>query len=114
MAVVNPHVHSEQEILNSSFDETTGVLVMLPLEYDPSGATVRKVSGAVATQIDDVSTTGVTYVGKAAIGTATSAASWQIQKIDETGTPITTVITWADGDASFNNVFDNRTSLSYS
>ncbi len=31
MPVVNPHVHTEQEVLNSSFDETFGVLVTEPV-----------------------------------------------------------------------------------
>lgn len=38
------------------------------------------------TKIDKSSTTNVIYIGKAAIGTATSAASWQIKKIDKTVT----------------------------
>ena len=51
----------------------------------------------------------VTYIGKAAPGTATSAANWQIRKIDETSG---TVITWANGGIS-NQIWDNRASLSY-
>ena len=53
----------------------------------------------------------IEYVGLAAIGSATSAAVWQVQKIDcNTGT----VVTWADGDNNYNNIYDNRESLSYS
>ena len=66
-----------------------------------------------ATQIDDVSTTSVTYIGKAGVGSSTSSAVWQIQKVDESGSPITSVITWADGNANFDNVWTNRTSLTY-
>jgi len=44
--------------------------------------------------LDDTSTANVTYVGKAPIGSATSAAVWQIQKIDETSGMS---ITWANG-----------------
>jgi hypothetical protein len=59
-----------------------------------------------------LSTSGsVTYVGKAAIGSATSSAVWQIKKIDESSG---TVITWADGNSSFDNIWDNRASLTYS
>jgi len=61
--------------------------------------------------LDDTTTANVTYVGKAVIGSATSTASWQIQKLDETSG---LVINWADGDANFDNVWDNRASLSYS
>lgn len=66
-----------------------------------------------ATQVDDVSTTSVTYIGKAGIGSSASSPMWQIQKIDESGSPITAVITWADGNANFDNVWTNRTSLTY-
>lgn len=66
-----------------------------------------------ATQIDDVSTTGVTYVGQASIGTSTNSPSWRIKKIDETGTPITMTVKYTGGGA-FNQIWDNRTSLTYS
>lgn len=66
------------------------------------------------TQVDNVSTSLMTYIGKAAVGASTASAVWQIQRVDESGTPITVVIKWADGDDSFNNIWNNRTSLSYS
>ena len=53
----------------------------------------------------------VTYVGKAAIGSAQASAVWQAKKIDET---TGVVITFADGNASFDNVATDLTSLSYS
>ena len=62
------------------------------------------------TRIDEASGT-VTYIGTANPGTATSAASWQIKKIDSTNP---TSILFADGDSSFNNVWNDRASLSYS
>lgn len=55
--------------------------------------------------------TNITYIGNAVIGTATSAASWQIKRFDSTSGLIKL---WADGDDSFNNIWDNRESLSYS
>lgn len=65
---------------------------------------------AINVQLDS-GDSNVEYIGKAAIGTLTSAASWQIRKVDiNTGT----VITYADGDEEFNNIFDNREALSYS
>jgi hypothetical protein len=77
---------------------------------DPFGGLVS--DGNYATRIaTDTGDSNITYIGKAQIGEATSAESWQIQKIDETDG---TVITWADGDDSFNNIWDNRESLSYS
>ncbi len=64
-------------------------------------------------RLDDTTTANVTYIGKAALtgsAIATSSAVWQVQKIDETTGMI---ITWADGDSSFNNIWDNRASLTY-
>ncbi len=66
-------------------------------------------SAAYATRIDEASAT-VSYVGKAALGSATSAAAWQIQKLDSTSGLI---VTWADSNADFDNVWDNRASLTY-
>ncbi len=52
----------------------------------------------------------VDYVGEAAIGSATSAASWRIKKVDSTSG---IVIQWA-GTGVFDQIWDNRASLSYS
>ena len=54
---------------------------------------------------------GNTYVATAPIGTAQSAAAWQVKCINVTGGD--TVITWCDGDALFNNVATDLSILSY-
>lgn len=59
----------------------------------------------------DQNANGYTYFGKAAPGSLTSAAVWQIQRMGVSGT--VTTYEWADGDREFNNVWDNRTSLTY-
>lgn len=66
----------------------------------------------LALEYDVVSST-LSYLGEANPGTATSAASWRIKKLvfDASG-DIT--VTYADGNSSFDNVWDNRASLSYS
>lgn len=66
----------------------------------------------LAIQMDDVSTSGYTYIGKATLGSATSSPVWQICRIDETGSPITFVQKWASG-GRYNQVWSDRTSLSY-
>lgn len=109
MPVVNPHVHTDQEILNSSFDETTGVLGVLPLEYDPSGATLRKVTDNLATKVTESGL--VTYVAEATPGSSQASSVWRVQKIDET---TGAVITWADGNTNFDNVATDLTALTYS
>ncbi|HCJ66978.1 MAG TPA: hypothetical protein DHV62_06555 [Elusimicrobia bacterium] len=53
-----------------------------------------------------------TYQGWATAGTATSAASWMIRKIAKSGN--VTSILWADGNQNYDNIWDNRTTLSYS
>lgn len=63
-----------------------------------------------ASIIDSTTTAGTTYFCYAVPGTLSSAASWKISKtVDATG-----VKTWADGNANYDNVADNRASLSYS
>lgn len=65
--------------------------------------------GDVPTYLTKYNDTGTyTYIGEAVPGTATSAASWRIQRI----TAATGNIDWAGG-ASFNQVWDNRASLVY-
>lgn len=53
----------------------------------------------------------VTYLGEAVPGTATSSAAWRIKKIDETSSPDLS-ITFA-GTGAFDQVWDNRASLTY-
>lgn len=67
---------------------------------------------AQATRVDFVSDT-VLYRGEADPGTATSSAFWRIRRItlNSEGDAITE---WADGNANYDNVWDNRASLSYS
>ena len=110
MPVVNPHVHTEQEVLNSSFDETTGMLITLGGEYDPSGSVKKAVTSNLATKITIVG--GDTYIGEATIGTAQSSALWRAQKVSVSGG--TTTITWAGGSDSFTNIATDLTSLTYS
>ena len=73
---------------------------------------INQIAGNEAMQVDDVSTTSVTYIGVAPIGTAVGSAGWKIKKIDESGSPITTVVTWAGG-GGYTQIWSNRTSLTY-
>ena len=61
-------------------------------------------------RLDAVGTT--TYIGDAIPATATNVAFWRIKRMVETGPDL--VILWADGDANFDNVWDDRVGLSYS
>ena len=66
-------------------------------------------SPALSLRLDEASAT-ITYVGEARPGSVTSAALWRIKRLDTTSG---TSIQWADGDTLFNNVWNNRASLTY-
>ena len=65
-----------------------------------------------AKQTDFVSDTLI-YRGDATVGSATSSPLWRIRKLD-IGPDGDVSETWADGDANFNNIWDDRASLTYS
>jgi hypothetical protein len=68
-------------------------------------------SKAYKTIIDEVSAT-LSYIGKAEPGTATSSASWQIQRLSVSGG--VTSIEFAGGAATFSQIWANRAGLTYS
>ena len=63
-----------------------------------------------AVRVDEASTT-VTYVGYAAAGTNAASALWRIKRMTVSGN--VTTIEWADGNTNFDNVWNNRASLTY-
>lgn len=77
------------------------------------GVSVVTGSDAVSyiTLLDEVSDT-LSYVGKANPNSGTNSAVWQIKRIQTTGQVL--AVEFADGDAKFDNIWDNRASLTYS
>lgn len=77
----------------------------------PNGTTLDVLlqSQSYALQLDE-SASPITYIGQALPGSSTSSAAWSIKKMDETSG---LVITWADGSSEFNQVWDDRASLTY-
>ena len=63
------------------------------------------------TKIDEPDA-NTTYIGEAALGSATSSAVWRIKKLSVSGTVIT--LAWAGGVETFTQIYDNRAALSYS
>lgn len=63
------------------------------------------------TKIDEASG-NLTYLGIAMINSSASDAVWQIRRIQKVGS--VTTIEWADGNDNFDNIWDDRASLSYS
>ncbi len=72
------------------------------IDYSESTAQVEK--------IDD-NANGNVYLGYAVPGSLSSDAVWKIQRISVSG--VVTTLEWADGNTSFDNVWDDRTSLTY-
>jgi len=60
-------------------------------------------------RLDEASAT-ITYLGVAAIDSLESAPVWQIRKFDLTGG---ISVRWADGNANFDNVWDDRATITY-
>ena len=83
--IVNPHVHTEQEILNSSFDEEFGVSSSEMLGYDSATQVLRRVAVDPDGQVKTV--------GAAPVGGATSAiqtdGSQKTQIVDAGGEAVT-------------------------
>lgn len=67
--------------------------------------------GTYAVQCDTTSSAGIIYLGEAEEGSLTSDAVWRIRRIDYSSG---VTILWADGNANFDNVWNDRTSLTYS
>lgn len=66
------------------------------------------------TQAIDYVGTSPVYIGLAALGSAKSAAVWQIRKLTYDGSGNPTDVQYANGAQAFDAIWDNRTSLSYS
>lgn len=98
---------SEQYILNAAYEKALKALVVLGAGYDGVNSQLP-IGDSMATKITVSGT--ITYVGIAAPGTAQGTAKWQCKKIDTT---TGVVITWADGDANFDNTSTDLTALTY-
>jgi hypothetical protein len=102
----------------SPYTDSTGKVMNVELETDGSVPVTVVAGGSAAAQtvskIDDTTTANVVYIGKAELTGAailTSGAVWQIKKLDTSSLALDKK--WADGDSSYNNVWDNRASLTY-
>lgn len=84
--------------------DTVHVVAVPPKKHDVS------IIPVITTVLTDDVGTGVTYIGEAEPNTATSAAKWRIQKLDESSADFTRK--WA-GRGQFNQIWDNRLTLSY-
>jgi len=104
--------YTEQTIQNFGFDENFKIPIRAGYKYNRSTGNMEVEEGEnLAVRVAaDSGDSNVEYIGQAAIGAATDAASWQIMKVDKTSG---TIITWADSNEDFDNVWNNREALSY-
>jgi hypothetical protein len=77
-----------------------------------SGGTVTISTLDETTRIDTVSTPNVIYTGSAPPGSSQGAAVWKITQTNTVAGQTISVL-YANGSASYTNVWNNRTGLSY-
>lgn len=110
---------SAVQISNGSVTATiTDVSGKKSLDVNVTDITLDKANDSITSYDPDLKTivdqasSSITYVGRSVAGSATSSAVWQITRYTLSGTQ--TIGAQADGDFLFNNIWDNRTGLSYS
>lgn len=107
---------SLQKLFHKSRDDKYDILAFMMIGEDGSTARRLKVSNDGTLTLGDyalqIAIAGnVYYIGEAAPGSATSGAVWRVRKLDKSSG---VDLKWADGNANFDNVWDNYSSLSYS
>jgi hypothetical protein len=107
---ISSNLQNQIDIINTSVDGITGGIAQVDEFIDQK--LDDYILKALEKQIDDHSSDStITYVGEADPGSATSSSVWRIKRIVETSSNIS--IEWADGNGNFDNVYDDRESLSY-
>lgn len=83
--------------------------VINPATSEKQDAIINAINGT--TLISNIETVGAdTYIGSAVPSSLTSDPVWKIIKINTSGIA---TIKFADGNSNFDNIWDNRTSLTY-
>ena len=100
--------YSEQYILYNIYEQALKAIAVLGVGYDGVSSQLP-IADSLAVKVTESGTT--TYIATAAPGTAETTAKWRCFKVDESSG---TVITWADGDANFDNIATDLTALTYS
>ena len=107
MAIDQSKEYTIEHIANKSFDKTTQTSVVQPLSFDGTENLQRDVSSN--TQIVAVVSGEYSYFCFAAVGTALATPNWLVFRVDDSGNKI-----YADGNAEFDNVATDPTSLTFS
>lgn len=111
-SITVPESFTDLDDVPSSYSGYSGYLVKV--KEDGTGLEFVGDDSMLAQRIDFI-TDDEFYTGTAPAGSSTASAVWRIKKttIDSGGEGDVTV-TWADGNTNFDNVWDNRLSLTYS
>jgi hypothetical protein len=105
----NSNVLVKEPLVTGANKNTTAAISLeQDLRIIPAIVTINAEPEAL--RIDD-NGAGLVYTGYADLGTADTDPLWRIKRIQTTGD--NTVITYADGDRNFDNVWDDRDSLTY-
>ncbi len=90
--------------------ESNTTEIVLAGQIGPPGSSSED-SMPYAVQIDTVGDT-IVYKGEAIVGSLTSSPVWRIRKvITDAGDDMSVI--WADGNADFDNVWDDRLTIPY-
>lgn len=90
-----------------------GLWQQLPVGDVVAQDTIEELEMSYAQRTDFVGDT-IIYKGWAAVGEIESSSTWRIQKIEFVGVDEDIVITWAEGNNNFDNVWNNRLIYTYS
>jgi len=74
------------------------------------GVSVEQYSDRLLTVLVDTTSSTFSYVGEAPSGSSTAGSVWRIKRLDTTSG---VELKFADGNIFFDNVWDNRTMLTY-
>lgn len=104
-------VNGQQALLSSLSQLTSAEIAELAALLESSEAVATQ---QYATRYDqDADPPTFAYLGQALPGTATSAAGWRIQRLTfSSDGDVSTQ--WADGNSDFDNVWNDRATLTYS
>jgi len=106
---------TEHGLHRASFDPNYSVDVMEPLSYNPAtGALERalQVDKNWTMRVSNDTSNNPVYQGKAVVGSATSAAVWQVTQFNwSSGNFISQL--WADSNENFDNIWDSVSALTY-
>lgn len=103
---------SIERVLNNSFDKANQIILTEPVGFDGQKLS-RLNSNNLSIRIEYDGNSNPIYIGIAAPGTLDGASYWQLRKLTFDGNNNVTAIQYADGNSSFNKIWDSRSDGTY-